>query len=224
MSHMRVFGCVAYAHIPDEERRKLDKKAVKLCFVGYANNAKGYRLYEEEKGRILTRRDVIFNESNFDWKQEAEVLTSESEITMRTEESETQDDEVPVDTTVRKSNRIRRTPRRFGYDEYADTVTVDHHANMCCLTEPITLKEAMVSPNAKEWQQAADLEYESLLENETWDLVDLPRGRKAEESRWVFKVKHHSDGQVERYKCRLVAKGYSQMYGTDYDETFSPVV
>ena len=133
MSHMRVFGCVAYAHIPDEERRKLDKKAVKLCFVGYANNAKGYRLYEEEKGRILTRRDVIFNESNFDWKQEAEVLTSESEITMRTEESETQDDEVPVDTTVRKSNRIRRTPRRFGYDEYADTVTVDHHANMCCL-------------------------------------------------------------------------------------------
>lgn len=53
---------------------------MKLRFVGYANNAKGYRLYHEEKRRILFRRDVIFNESNFDWKQEAEVPFSESEI------------------------------------------------------------------------------------------------------------------------------------------------
>lgn len=63
-----------------------------------------------------------------------------------------------------------------------------------------------------------------MLENDTWDLVDLPKDRKAIGSKWVFKVKHHSDGQVERYKCRLVAKGYSQIYGADYDETFSPVV
>ena len=103
-------------------------------------------------------------------------------------------------------------------------MTVDHYANVCHVTEPITLKEALMTPNAKEWQEAADLEYESLLENETWDLVDLPRDRKAIGSRWVFKVKHHSDGRVERYKCRLVAKGYSQKYGADYDETFSPVV
>ena len=49
MSHMRVFGCVAYAHVPDTERGKLDKKAVKLRFMGYANNTKGYRLWDEEK-------------------------------------------------------------------------------------------------------------------------------------------------------------------------------
>lgn len=63
----------------------------------------------------------------------------------------------------------------------------------------------MLSPNAKEGREAADLEYESLLENETWDLVDLPKDRKAIGSRRVFKVKHHSDGQVERYSCKLVA-------------------
>ena len=103
-------------------------------------------------------------------------------------------------------------------------VTVEHYADVCHVTEPSTLKEAMMSPEAKEWQEAADLEYESLLENETWDLIDLPRDRQAIGSRWVFKVKHHSDAKVERYKCRLVAKGYSQKYGADYDETFSPVV
>lgn len=61
MSHMCLFGCLAYAHIPDGDRRKLDKKAVKLRFVGYANNANGYPLYDEEKRRILIHRDVVFN-------------------------------------------------------------------------------------------------------------------------------------------------------------------
>ena len=85
VSHMKVFGCIAYAHVPDEERRKLDKKAVKLRFVGYANNAKGYRLYDEEKRRILIRRDVVFDESNFNWKQEVKVPCTENEINMKTD-------------------------------------------------------------------------------------------------------------------------------------------
>lgn len=222
VSHMKVFGCVAYAHVPDIERRKLDKKAVKLRFVGYANNAKGYRLFDEEKRRILIRRDVIFNESDFDLKQEVDISCSENEVIMKTDERTPVD--ATVDETAREGGRIRKPPKRYGYDEFADLVTVDHYATVCCVAEPSTLKEAMMSPNAKEWQEAADLEYESLLENKTWDLVKLPKDRKAIGSRWVFKVKHHSDGRVERYKCRLVAKGYSQKYGADYDETFSPVV
>lgn len=143
---------------------------------------------------------------------------------VKTDESETKDDEVTVENAGRKSGRIRKAPSRFGYDEFVDLVTVDHHAIMCRVTEPLSLKEAMESPNAKNWQEVADLEYESLVENDTWDLADLLKDRKAVGSRWVFKVKHHSDGRVERYKCRLVAKGYAQLYGADYDETFSPVV
>lgn len=209
MSHMRVFGCVAYAHVPDTERRKLDKKTVKLRFMGYANNAKGYRLLDEGKRRILIRRDVIFNESDFGWKQEVKVSCSENEISINTDESGTTADEKTGSESAGKHSRIRKPPKRYGYDEFADIVTVDHFANVCCV-EPSTLKEALMSPNAKEWQEAANLEYESLMENETWDLVDLPKDRKTIGSKWVFKVKHHSDGQVERHKCRLVAKGYSQ--------------
>ena len=62
------------------------------------------------------------------------------------------------------------------------------------------------------------------MENETWDLVELPSGRTSIGSKWVFKVKYKSDGTVERFKAQLVAKGYAQQPGVDYDETFSPVV
>ena len=75
-----------------------------------------------------------------------------------------------------------------------------------------------------EFKEAADTEYRSLIENETWDLVELPSGRTPIGSKWVFKVKHKSDGTVERFKARLVAKGYAHRPGIDYDETFSPVV
>ena len=62
------------------------------------------------------------------------------------------------------------------------------------------------------------------MENETWELVELPNSRNLIGCKWVFKVKHTSDGKVERFKAQLVAKGYAQKYGVDYDKTFSPVV
>ena len=65
---------------------------------------------------------------------------------------------------------------------------------------------------------------ESLQTNKVWDLVELPKDRRVVGSKWVFKAKRSADGTVERHKARLVTQGYSQRYGQDYDETFSPVV
>ena len=65
VAHFRVFGCMAYSHIPDSDRTKLDMKAEKLRFVGYSSRSKGYRLYNEVTRQLVTRRDVIFNESRF---------------------------------------------------------------------------------------------------------------------------------------------------------------
>ncbi|MBO1694904.1 reverse transcriptase domain-containing protein, partial [Bacteroides uniformis] len=66
-------------------------------------------------------------------------------------------------------------------------------------------------------------EYRSLLENNTWDLVPLPKGRKFVRCRWVYKTKFGPDGKVDKNKARLIAKGFSQVEGIDYIETFSPV-
>ena len=60
--------------------------------------------------------------------------------------------------------------------------------------------------------------------NNVWELVDLPPGRKTTGNKWVLKVKRKTDGLIDRYKACLVAKGYTQREGIDYEDTFSPVV
>ncbi|CAI7744707.1 unnamed protein product [Closterium sp. NIES-53] len=90
--------------------------------------------------------------------------------------------------------------------------------------EPATLKEALESSDAEEWKKAMESELKSIEENGTWELVELPKGRKAITSKWLFKIKSDGDGKIERYKSRLVAKGYQQKEKVDYKELFAPVV
>ncbi len=68
-----------------------------------------------------------------------------------------------------------------------------------------------------------DEEMATLDANATWELVALPKDKKAIGCKWAYKVKHNADGFVSKYKARLVAKGYAQTYSIDYEETYSPV-
>ncbi|CAI7784713.1 unnamed protein product [Closterium sp. NIES-54] len=90
--------------------------------------------------------------------------------------------------------------------------------------EPATLKEALESSDAEEWKKAMESELKRIEENGTWELVELPEGRKAITSKWLFKIDSDADGKIERYKSRLVAKGYQQKEKVDYKELFAPVV
>ena len=66
-------------------------------------------------------------------------------------------------------------------------------------------------------------EFILLHKNNTWELVDLPPQRKLVQCKWVFKTNFSADGSPLKYKTRLVSKGYSQVHGIDYNETFAPV-
>jgi hypothetical protein len=91
---------------------------------------------------------------------------------------------------------------------------------------PLSYQEALQSPQCSEWKEAILSELTSIEENQTWVLVDRPSNEQINvvSSKWVFTVKENIDGSIERFKARLVARGFSQKYGVDYFDTFSPVV
>jgi len=85
-------------------------------------------------------------------------------------------------------------------------------------------QEACKVKHSKEWKKAMEEEMNSLQENKTWELVNLPKGRKALQNKWVYKIKHEGYEKKERYKARLVVKGFAQKEGIDFTEIFSPIV
>jgi hypothetical protein len=91
------------------------------------------------------------------------------------------------------------------------------------MDEPRSLSDALRTDEAAEWKAAADREYAALMKNETWELTPLPPGRKPIKTTWVFRRKLKDDGTIDKYKARLCAKGFQQIPGLDYDETFAPV-
>lgn len=89
--------------------------------------------------------------------------------------------------------------------------------------EPTCYQDAINSPDACKWIEAMKNEFDSLIKNNTWVPVDLPKGRKRVTAKWVFKIKKNSDGSIDEYKARYVARGFTQKLGIDYHGTFSSV-
>ena len=117
----------------------------------------------------------------------------------------------PTPLAPRYNLRDRNTLKRPAFYAAAAATTV---------IEPSTYREAATHP---EWQHAMVEEIAALERTHTWDLVPLPEGVRPITCKWVYKVKTRSDGSLERFKARLVARGFQQEYGRDYDETFAPV-
>ena len=150
---------------------------------------------------------------DYSWGPDDDALEHEGPVAESG--GETQEREEP-----RHSNREKRgvPPLRFIEAYLASAADVGADQN------PQSVQEALQGEHKEEWQQAMNSEMASLRENGVYELVDRPKGKKVVKSKWVFRVKTNEKGEIEKYKARVVAKGYSQVEGVDYDQTFSPTV
>lgn len=251
LSHIRIFGSEAMVHIPKEKRRKWDKKSNRMILVGYCETSKGYRLFDPKSSKILISRDVIFFEkfqnntpkaSNtnlpLDNHSEESAVSSPSHSKSTTysgiEEAD-EDNSSEYETDVGELDESYQPPKNISLSQTRCMTLRNRNkadkqvseSNMYCMftemSDPQSVAEALSSAHATQWRKAMDEEYSSLMENKTWTLTDLPPNKRALPSKWVFKTKSGHDGNVVRYKARLVIKGYIQRKGTDYEEIYSPV-
>ncbi|KAA0065976.1 hypothetical protein IC582_024267 [Cucumis melo] len=98
----------------------------------------------------------------------------------------------------------------------------DHFANFALFAgvDLVTFDEAIQD---EKWKIAMDQEIDALRRNETWELMELPTNKQVLGVKWMYRTKLKSDGNVAKYKARLVVKGYKQNYGVDYEEIFAPM-
>ena len=115
------------------------------------------------------------------------------------------------------SNHERIPRRRFEIKGEAFMIAHDEE-------DPKIIQQALFGPNAKKWFESMEEEMNSMKSNIVWDFVDLPPSRRIVGNKWVLNIKCKANGTIDRYKAQLVAKGYTQQEGIDYEETFSPMI
>ncbi|KAH9799278.1 hypothetical protein KPL71_000300 [Citrus sinensis] len=233
VDHFRVFGCIAYVHVPDEKRRKLDHKGVKCIFLGVSDHSKAYKLYDPIIKKIVISRDVIFyEEKTWMWRcknsQQLQPSTvsapdlPQNRVSAETPPATNKLDE-QVEATDSRSQRDRRRPAWMLDYEVTGFHTLENpliHFALFSECDPTTFKEAV---KEQKWLKAIDEEIAAIEKNNTWELTELPMGQRTIGVKWVYKTKLKENGEIDKYKARLVAKGYKQEFGVDYKEVFAPV-
>lgn len=235
LAHLRVFGCRCYVwKIPGVERKrghKMEPRTEPGIFLGYAHLSKGYVVLTDS-GRLITRRSVRFEERPL---VEASLGHAVGESKTRPVETKGETEHKSSSRTVRRSTAPRSSLSSMFDRSAEEKITLARGYRQYVLTAamaadvpiPSTYTRAVKGPNSAEWIAAIESEKQSLAEAGVFRIVDaaeVPRDHAPLTAKWVFDIKQRPNGTVARYKARLVARGFLQVEGRDYRETFSPTV
>jgi hypothetical protein len=240
---------LAYAHVPDTDRHKLEAKSRKCIFIGYNTESNAYKLYDPINRKVVISRDVIFYERlphvhTSKWK--GEVLQGDNEelefktlVTYRRrrreEDKEEEEEKVELELegqdgsqSQKDESQSHKRPKWF-YQTLQDAKPDEiqqgerrtrskspQQVNLALMSEVVHSYDLVSFNEAnqkQEWRDAMQVEYDALMKNNTWKLVELPPNKKPIGCKWVYHTKFKSDGSIDKYKARLVAKGYAQKEG-----------
>ncbi|RVW43508.1 Retrovirus-related Pol polyprotein from transposon RE1 [Vitis vinifera] len=224
---LRVFGCLCYPFIRPYNNHKLQYRSLKCVFLATVCITK-----DASDESVIPTIIVSSNPSTLSFHGSNHSMASPnltSALTHPTPPTDTpttrslREPVLEAEVTLPAQQQVVVPPPRVTTRSMSGITKRKHIFNLAAfkISEPTTLKQAIKDPN---WAEAMQTEIAALHKNQTWDLVDRPKDVNIIGCKWVYKLKYKPDGSVDRYKARLVARGFNQTFGLDYFETFSPVV
>ena len=213
---------------------KFDPKSDKAIFLGYSTTSKGYRVYNLKTQTVEISMHVIFDEydehSQPKESEDTEVPTLQNVPSQNIDTPvEKEDDQNVQDQPFQSPPRSWRMVGDHPVDQIIGSITdgvrtrlsfQDTNMAMISQMEPKSINEAIIDDS---WIEAMKEELSQFERNKVWNLVPNNQEKTIIGKRWVFRNKLDENGKVVRNKARLVAQGYNQQEGIDYDETFAPV-
>ncbi|GKV32259.1 hypothetical protein SLEP1_g40876 [Rubroshorea leprosula] len=211
VDYFRIFGCIAYAHVSDQKRSKLDDKGEKCIFLGVSDQSKAYRLYNPLTKKIIISRDNSegqtqqtggLTSANLEVSKQTAEESLPTEVELNTEGSLPTTPELESGTSSRPQRKKRRPAWLEDYevtDLPQDDVLINHFA-LFVDCDPLTYEEVV---KEEKWQKTMAEEIGSIERNQTWELTDLPEGHKTIGVKWIYKTKLKENGIVDKFKARL---------------------
>ncbi|KRX56900.1 Retrovirus-related Pol polyprotein from transposon TNT 1-94 [Trichinella sp. T9] len=171
-----------------------------------------------EKETETLELQLTTNESNDTHQSGGTLVQNEAEQVTETRKMKV----LPGRPRLVRSGR-RGRPKKVYRKEEVQPVTCENVASIAEMNDPKSVTEALSCRESKEWLEAMKREYEALVKNNTWEIVNRPQRQKVIACQWVYNTKFNADGSIKQRKARLVAKGFLQRPNIDFHETYAPV-
>ena len=216
--------CLIYTEGP---KQKFQPRGQDGIYLGINPASKSYYVLNRKNNKVTTSRNVRFLEPEPECasipvrKNHEEGINEQSDI-INSQIGENEQETPAIEETTQLNSRPQREagPPKHLKDYYL-SASVDYaYTTVTCI--PNTYEEAVHSKDAEKRKVAMDNEINTLMDNKTWELTPLPENRTETKGRWVYTLKQGKEPGKVQYKARYVARGFTQIHGLDYDETFSP--
>lgn len=229
LSHLHIFGCICYILNDRENLGKFDSRCDEGIFLGYSTHSMAFRVYNKTTKMVTDAVNVVFDDKS---GRSLEEINSEESGNVK--QSDKLSNDIDEASTSRPQLDKSQVPKNHSADDVigelnAERVTRKLNINfkemvkLACFVSLIEPKNVQEALEDEFWTESCHEELAQFERHEVWILVPKPSGVNVIGTKWIFKNKIDEDGNVVRNKSRLVAQGYCQIEGVDFDETFAPV-
>ncbi|GJS99148.1 retrovirus-related pol polyprotein from transposon TNT 1-94 [Tanacetum coccineum] len=230
LDYFRVFGSKCFILNTKDYLTKFDPKSYEGVFLGYSQNSKAYIILNKHTRKVEESLNVTFDETpppsktsplvDDDLDEEEAIKVTEK----KNLENDIEDETLEIDKIVNiKESRNHPLENVIGnLNQRTLRSQAQNQSNFFCFISTIEPKNVNEALTDDSWIVAMQEELNQFIANDVWELVPQPRNMTIIGTKWVFKNKLDENGIVSRNKVRLVAQGYNQQEGIDYDETYAP--